>query len=110
MDLPEYRRPAPGTRPNFRHEPYRSTLKRSPAKPLVVLPQTLSEITGPMFGHDRMRPTDADLTRQHERQPIGERIIIGGRGMDEDVRPIPNTLVEMWQANSTGRYRHRGDQ
>jgi len=109
-DLPGYRREAPGTQPGPLHAPYRSTVKRSPSKPLVLLPHTLSEVTGPIFGHDRIGPNDNDLTRQHEGEPLGERIIVTGRVIDEGGRPVPETLVEMWQCNSAGRYRHRADQ
>jgi protocatechuate 3,4-dioxygenase beta subunit len=74
------------------------------------LPHTLSEITGPVYGHDKVGPTDSDLTKQHASEPIGERIIVSGHVLDEDSRPVPRTLVEIWQANSTGRYRHDVDQ
>ena len=73
-------------------------------------PQTLSEITGPVFGHGDVKPTDNDLTRQHKADPIGERIIVSGRVIDENGRAVPNTLVEVWQANSSGRYPHPTDQ
>lgn len=88
---------------------YRSTVRRAPDRPLVILPHTLTEVTGPAFGEDRVRPEDADLTRQHDGAPIGERIIVHGRVLDGDGRPVPDTLVEVWQANATGRYRHTGD-
>src|SRR3954466_601819 len=78
---------------------YRSTAKRSPKKPLILLPHTLSELTGPVYGHDTVRPEDADLTRQHAGEPLGERIIVHGRVLDEDGRPVPRTLVEIWQCN-----------
>jgi protocatechuate 3,4-dioxygenase beta subunit len=77
---------------------------------LLVLPQSLSEMTGPLFGHERVRPGDADLTTQHGGQPVGERIIVAGRVMDEDGRPVPHTLIEVWQANAAGRYLHKRDQ
>jgi protocatechuate 3,4-dioxygenase beta subunit len=105
-----YRRPRPGTQPNYLHPPYQSSIKRAPSKPLILLPHTLSEITGPIYGHDKVGPTDSDLTRQHAGEPIGERIIVSGRVLDEDGRPVPRTLVEIWQTNSTGRYRHEVDQ
>jgi protocatechuate 3,4-dioxygenase beta subunit len=105
-----YRRPKPGTQPNYLHPPYQSSIKRAPSKPLIFLPHTLSEITGPIYGHDKVSPTDSDLTRQHTGEPIGERIIVSGRVLDEDGRPVPRTLVEIWQTNSTGRYRHEVDQ
>jgi protocatechuate 3,4-dioxygenase beta subunit len=108
--LPRYRRFHPGTQPEYDYPPYRSTAKRHPTQPLVIAPQTLSELTGPVFGHDEVKPTDNDLTRQHRGEPIGERIIVSGRVLDEDGRPVPNTLVEIWQANAAGRYPHKVDQ
>jgi protocatechuate 3,4-dioxygenase beta subunit len=105
-----YRRPFPGTQPDYLFPPYASTVKRAPTKPLVMLPHTLSELTGPVFGYDDLKPTDHDLTKQHAAEPIGERIIVSGRVLDENGRPVPHTLVEIWQANSAGRYPHRADQ
>jgi protocatechuate 3,4-dioxygenase, beta subunit len=110
MKVHGYRRPKPGTQPDYLFRPYASTVKRAPTKPLVMLPHTLTETTGPVFGRDEVRPGDHDLTRQHRGEPIGERIIVSGRVMDEDGRPVRNTLVEVWQANSAGRYPHRTDQ
>jgi protocatechuate 3,4-dioxygenase, beta subunit len=89
---------------------YRSTVKRSPQRPLVLLPHTLSELTGPVYGHESVREGEADLTRQHEGEPLGERIIVSGRVLDEDGRPVPDTLLEVWQANAAGRYVHVVDQ
>jgi protocatechuate 3,4-dioxygenase, beta subunit len=89
---------------------YRSTRLRAPSQPLVAFPPTLSEITGPVFGHEAVREHDADLTRQHAGGPLGERIIVTGRVIDEDGRPVTNTLIEVWQANSAGRYVHQRDQ
>ena len=105
-----YRRPYVGTQPEYLFPRYASTVKRAPTKPLVVLPHTLSELTGPIFGHDEVKPGDADLTKQHKGDPIGERIIVSGRVLDENGRPVPHTLVEIWQANAAGRYPHRVDQ
>ena len=89
---------------------YKSTSLRHPRQPLVLLPHTLSEITGPVYGHETLRPGDDDLTRQHAGEPLGERIIVRGRVLDEDGRPVPNTIVEVWQANAAGRYVHVKDQ
>ncbi|HZS63531.1 MAG TPA: protocatechuate 3,4-dioxygenase subunit beta [Xanthobacteraceae bacterium] len=89
---------------------YKSSIKRTPSKPLILAPHTLSELTGPVFGHDAVRDGDADLTRQHKSEPLGERIIVQGRVLDEDGRPVPHTLVEIWQANAAGRYVHVVDQ
>ena len=74
------------------------------------MPQTLSELTGPVYGHERLGPLDADLPAQHPGEPIGERIVVTGRVLDEDGRPIRQTLVEIWQANAAGRYAHKHDQ
>jgi protocatechuate 3,4-dioxygenase beta subunit len=105
-----YRRPPAGTHPPNDSPGYRSTVLRHPKEPLVVIPQTLSEITGPAYPYGRVQVTDNDLTRQHAGEPLGERIIVEGRVLDEDGRPIPKTLVEVWQANAAGRYAHRVDE
>jgi protocatechuate 3,4-dioxygenase beta subunit len=89
---------------------YGSTLKRAPSRPLILLPHTLSETTGPVFGHVAVAADDSDLTRQHQGEPLGERIIVSGRVLDEDGRPVPHTLIEIWQANAGGRYVHVRDQ
>lgn len=109
-DIPQYRRPYWNTQPEYLVETYQSTQKRSPSKPLILLPQTLSEVTGPVFGYDDVKPGDSDLVHQHAGDPIGERIYVSGRVLDENGRPVPNTLVELWQCNSTGRYQHVNDQ
>ena len=105
-----YHRPEPGSQPPMPCEPYKSTVKRSPSKPLIFLPHTLSETTGPVYGHEAIAETDNDLTRQHKGEPQGERIIVTGRVLDDNGRPIPNTLIEIWQANAAGRYLHQRDQ
>jgi protocatechuate 3,4-dioxygenase beta subunit len=89
---------------------YGSTLKRAPSRPLILLPHTLSETTGPVFGHVAVAADDSDLTRQHQGEPLGERIIVSGRVLDEDGRPVPHTLIEIWQAKAGGRYVHVRDQ
>src|SRR5690242_396673 len=89
---------------------YRSTELRHPKEPLVIIPETLSELTGPAYPYGRLRPADSDLTRQHAGDPLGERMIVEGRVLDEDGRPVRDTLVEIWQANAAGRYAHRQDQ
>ncbi|HEY6348264.1 MAG TPA: protocatechuate 3,4-dioxygenase subunit beta [Candidatus Angelobacter sp.] len=104
-----YRRHDPATQPTSLYEPYRATVRRAPRQPLVLLPHTLSEITGPVYGHQPIAETDNDLTRQHAGAPLGERIILTGRVLDDDGRPVPRTLVEIWQANAAGRYRHHND-
>jgi len=107
--LAGYRRPHPGTQPDYDYPPYVSTGKRHPTQPLVLPPQTLSELTGPIFGRHEVKATDNDLTRQHKREPIGERIIVSGRVLDEDGKAVPHTLIEIWQANAAGRYPHPTD-
>jgi protocatechuate 3,4-dioxygenase beta subunit len=109
-NIPGYRRPYPGTQPPHLHPPYVSSIKRAPTKPLIYLPHTLSEVTGPRFGPETVNRKACDLTRHHSGEPLGERIIVSGRVLDESARPVPNTLVEIWQANAAGRYRHRNDQ
>ena len=104
-----YRRPYFDTQPAHLYPGYRSTIKRAPLKPLVPLPHTLSEVTGPQFGPADLGPNDHDLTVQHEGAPIGERIVVSGRVLDENSKPVANALIEMWQANSAGRYRHDVD-
>ena len=105
-----YRRTKRETQPPYLYPPYRLTLPRSPRQPLVVLPHTLSEVTGPVFGHGDISETDNDLTRQHPGEPLGERMTVSGRVIDDNGRPVPNTLIEIWQCNAAGRYRHRIDQ
>jgi protocatechuate 3,4-dioxygenase beta subunit len=100
----------PGTQPEPLHPPYASSLKRAPSKPLVPLPQTVSEITGPVFASSVAKPGNFDLTRQHSGDPLGERIVVGGRVLDENNRPVRHTLIEIWQANAAGRYLHAVDQ
>jgi len=90
--------------------PYLSTALRAPGLPPVPLPAGRTELTGPVFGESTVDPADADLTRRHAGEPQGERIVVHGRVLDSDGRPIPNTLVECWQANAAGRYRHQVDQ
>jgi protocatechuate 3,4-dioxygenase beta subunit len=85
---------------------YRSNTLRAPKQPLVVLPQNLTEVTAPVFGHDTIGAGDGDLTKQFPDEPQGQRIIVHGRVLESDGRPVPDTLVEIWQANAAGRYRH----
>jgi protocatechuate 3,4-dioxygenase beta subunit len=103
--------PEAGDQPPSLHPPYASTVKRSPQQPLVGIPQTLTEVTGPGDAWERlMGPAMLDMTRQHKADPIGQRIIVSGRVLDENGRPIPRTVVEIWQANAAGRYIHARDQ
>jgi len=110
VNIRAYRRCAEGTQPKHLHPPYVSSLKRAPAKSLVYLPHTISEVTGPTFSKELVDVKACDLTKQHADAPLGERIIVSGRVIDEDARPVANTLVEIWQANAAGRYLHGSDQ
>jgi protocatechuate 3,4-dioxygenase beta subunit len=105
----EYLKPEPGTQPPYLYEPYASTHARAPRQPLLALPHGRSELTGPVFGHLPMGETDHDLTRQCPGEPLGERIVVSGRVLDEDGRGVPDALIEIWQANAAGRYRQSQD-
>lgn len=105
-----YSRAGNAADPPYLSPDYVGTRTRSPQQPLVIIPQTLSEVTGPVYGHADARPEEADLTRQHKGEPLGERIIVKGRVLDEAGRPVPNTLIEIWQCNAAGRYIHEVDQ
>ena len=105
-----YAREPEGTHPPLDYPDYRSSALRHPKQPLVYLPHGITELSGPQLGGERVRGLeDADLTRQHAGEPIGERIIVCGRVLDASFRPVADTLIEVWQANAAGRYRHRSD-
>jgi protocatechuate 3,4-dioxygenase beta subunit len=110
-DTPEaYVREPEGAHPPLHHPPYKSTALRHPKQAFVYLPHTITEITGPALQAALdVSPNDADLTAQHDGDPIGERIIVFGRVFDTEGKPLRDTLVEVWQANAAGRYRHRSD-
>lgn len=97
--------------PPYLHAPYRSTTLRGPTRPLVPLRRALADPGAPVYGHDDIDPLDHDLTRNARRngEPLGERIVVSGRVLDENGRPVPSTLVEIWQANAAGRYVHKAD-
>ena len=99
-----------GSQPPYLHADYVSTRLRAPARPLLVLPDTLEDPAVPAYGHAPVGELEHDLTRQHEGEPLGERIVVTGRVLERDGRPVPSTLVEVWQANAAGRYRHADDQ
>ncbi|RYG89210.1 protocatechuate 3,4-dioxygenase subunit beta [Loktanella sp. IMCC34160] len=91
---------------------YKTSVARSPRYSMISLQNSVSEITGPRFGHNDIDAGDNDLLTNYAKageSPIGERIILHGRVLDENARPVPNTLVEIWQANAGGRYRHKKD-
>jgi protocatechuate 3,4-dioxygenase beta subunit len=98
--------------PPYLYEAYQSTRRRAPTLPLIDVPLTLSELTGPGPVISSVTPEDADLTRNAGTggEAIGQRIIVTGRVLDENGTPVPNTLLEIWQANSAGRYLHKRDQ
>jgi len=104
-----YRKASPGSQPEYFYPDYVSTRKRAPKRPLILAPHTLSETTGPVFGPSDIGENDDDLTHQHDAEPLGERIIVSGRVLDEDGRPVPGALMEIWQANAAGRYGHHAD-
>lgn len=111
MTLHDYA-PRDGSAQPTAFEGYKSTVLRVARKPLMPLPHTLSELTGPVFGHDAVQSGDDDLTRNAGTgtEAMGERIILTGRVLDENDRPVPDTLIEIWQTNSAGRYAHVRDQ
>ncbi|MDI9876957.1 protocatechuate 3,4-dioxygenase subunit beta [Flectobacillus rivi] len=98
--------------PPYLYPDYKSTVFRAPSKPLIPMKHTLSESTGPVYGQDSVGQFDNDLTKNGIRngEPLGERIVVSGRILDINGRPIKNTLVEIWQANAAGRYIHKVDQ
>ena len=98
-----------GTQPPFAYAPYGSTRLRAPSRPLIRLPETLSDLNAPVYGWWDVGEADSDLTRQHDGEPQGERIIVAGQLLDEGSRPIPKALIEVWQTNAAGRYRHLKD-
>ena len=98
------------TMPRLDYPPYRSSILRHPTKdPHHADPETI-ELFAPVFGHQDVDPLEADLTIQHSGEPVGERIVVTGRVLDGDGRPVAHQLVEIWQANSAGRYIHKRDQ
>ncbi|MBV9798094.1 MAG: protocatechuate 3,4-dioxygenase subunit beta [Solirubrobacterales bacterium] len=103
-----YVREPVGAHPPLDYQPYKSTALRHPKQPLVYLPQAITEITGPQLG-GLVGENDNDLLAQHDGEPIGERITVSGRVFDTEGKPLRDTLVEIWQANAAGRYRHTWD-
>jgi protocatechuate 3,4-dioxygenase, beta subunit len=97
--------------PKLVHD-YKSTVLRAPQKPLILLKQSLAELSGPVFGDFELGEFDHDLTKNaiKNAEPIGERIVVHGTVFNENGQPIPHTLIEIWQANSAGRYVHKIDQ
>jgi protocatechuate 3,4-dioxygenase, beta subunit len=106
---PAFSRSRRGEEPPYLYEPYVSTIKRAPRRPLLPLSQTVSEATGPVFSSGWVGAPLTDLTRPGKGEALGQRIIVSGRLLDEEGRPIPRSLVEVWQCNAAGRYLHGND-
>jgi protocatechuate 3,4-dioxygenase beta subunit len=98
-----------GTQPAYDSRSYLSTHKRHPQQPFARLPHTITEVNGPHFSPARF-PACIDLTKSDGHEAVGERIIVEGRVLDEDGRPVAETMIEIWQANAAGRYNHERDQ
>ena len=108
-----YARDDEAAQPPLSFAAFKASMVRAPSKPLIRAPHTLTEITGPSgegVWERLMGPAVADLTREHEGEPLGERIVVSGRVLDENDRPVPNTMIEILQANAAGRYVHQYDQ
>ncbi len=97
-----------GVDPPYLHEEYVSTRLRAPARPLLLLPLALGDLGAPVYGDD-LTEFDHDLTCRHDGRPQGQRIVVSGRVTDDDGRPVRDSLIEIWQANASGRYRHDSD-
>jgi protocatechuate 3,4-dioxygenase beta subunit len=107
---PRLRITPPGTHPPLLYPDYRSTLERAPKQPLVALEQGPEELSVAQFTQSILKPNDADLTRRSTGEPLGQRIVVSGRVIDEDGKPVRNSLIEVWQCNAAGRYFHAKDQ
>jgi protocatechuate 3,4-dioxygenase, beta subunit len=97
--------------PPYYHEPYKSSTRRAPRRPLFAPPRTLSELTGPVFSDSEVQPGENDLSIGQDGEPVfGQLMIVAGRVLDENERPVPGTLIELWQANTSGKYNHPADE
>lgn len=103
------RKPPPGVHPDLLYPPYASTVQRAPRQPAMALAPAAAELSGPRFDRTLLYPHHDDLTRQTDGEPLGERIIVTGRVLDENGDPLPDTLIELWQCNAAGRYHHDSD-
>ena len=108
-DATPFRPYAPGSQPAYDFPEYGSTHLRHPQQKLVSVPHTITETSGPRFTPDHF-PVCADLAKGDGWEAMGERIIVEGTVTDEDGRPVPETMIEIWQANAAGRYNHDRDQ
>jgi protocatechuate 3,4-dioxygenase beta subunit len=105
-----YNREDQRAQPPFLFPAYASTVRRAPSQASIRIPQTITETSGPAdCWNDLMGSALADMTRQHKGEPLGQRIIVTGSVLDENARPVPNTVIEIWQANAAGRYIHSRD-
>jgi len=109
MSLMPQTRNLAGSQPPLDSPGYKSTARRAPSQPAIRLPESLSDLNVPVYGWWPIGETDNDLTKQHPEEPQGQRIIVAGRVVDEDGRPVSGALIEVWQANAAGRYRHVKD-
>lgn len=98
-----------GSQPRLLHPPYEATITRAPARPLVQVPPNLRDLAAPLYGWLPIGDRENDLTAQHAGEPLGQRIVVSGRVLDEDGRPVSGSLIEIWQCNAAGRYRHASD-
>ncbi len=101
---------SPPRQPLLDYPPYRSSARRHPTKEMVQVDPEGVELAVPVFGHTDVGPGESDLTIQHRGEPIGERMIVTGRVTGGDGRPVAHQLIEIWQANASGRYIHQRDQ
>ena len=105
-----YNREDERIQPPSLHPPYASTIKRAPFQPLIRIPQTITETSGPSgCWENLMGGAMSDLTKQHKGEPLGQRIVVTGRVLDENYKPVPTAVIEIWQANAAGRYIHARD-
>jgi protocatechuate 3,4-dioxygenase beta subunit len=95
--------------PPYLHADYRATRLRSPLRPLILLPESMHDPSGPVYGDGALAESDRDLTSQHDGEPQGQRIVVSGHVLDGSGTPVPNALIELWQANAGGRYIHERD-
>ncbi|WP_443946293.1 protocatechuate 3,4-dioxygenase subunit beta [Pedobacter sp. AW1-32] len=104
-----FKKPVDGVYPDYSWQPYTSNGLRSPKHTVIPIQPGLSELTGPSFNPEKQKII-TDLTEGFKGHPLGEKILIYGTVTDEDQKPVPNTLIEIWQANAAGRYLHKNDQ
>lgn len=107
--MPRNPRGVAGSQPPLSYPAYVSNRRRCPSRQQIRVPESLSDLRVPVFGHVPVNEGDNDLTRQHAEEPQGQRIVVAGRVLDEDGRPLSGALIEVWQANAAGRYRHVND-